>query len=445
MAESPSTPVSSSAAVTSHEGERYRDSRTAYYTLGVLTIVYSINFIDRQLLSILQEPIKMELGLSDGQLGLLTGFAFALFYVTAGIPIARWADKANRRNIISWSVAIWSGMTALSGLVQNYWQLLAARIGVGIGEAGCSPPAHSMLSDIFPPERRATAMSIYSTGINIGILFGFLLGGWLNEFFGWRVAFMVVGLPGIAIALLLKFTVPEPIRGFSEPDHEKKADDVPVVPFKEVLALLWSRPSFRHLALGGALTAFCGYALISWIASFIIRTHGMQTGELGTWLAATSVAGAVGTLTAGIIADRMGQRDKRWYMWVPGIAALIVGPASAAAFLQENAYATLALYAIPTFFTTFYVGSCIATVHQLVGLQMRAVGSAIFFLVLNIIGLGLGPVSVGYLSDYWQDSMGVDSLRYSLVTILPIVATWSALHFMLAAKSLKADLARAPS
>ncbi|MDG1001444.1 MAG: MFS transporter, partial [Pseudomonadales bacterium] len=213
----------------------YSSAGTKYYALGLLTIVYSFNFIDRQLLSILQESIKEELLLSDSQLGLLTGFAFAVFYVTAGIPIARFADRSNRRNIIAFSVGLWSLMTALSGLVQNYAQLLIARIGVGVGEAGGSPPSHSIISDIFPVESRASAISFYSTGVNLGILFGFLLGGWLNEFFGWRTAFFVVGAPGIIIAIIVRFTLKEPIRGLSE--NKQVTQDA--VPFKEVLLVLW--------------------------------------------------------------------------------------------------------------------------------------------------------------------------------------------------------------
>ncbi|MEM7019279.1 MAG: MFS transporter, partial [Pseudomonadota bacterium] len=209
-----------------------------YYALVVLTIVYTFNFIDRQLLAILQESIKADLDLMDWQLGLLTGFAFALFYVTAGIPIARWADRSNRRNIIALAIGLWSLMTAISGFVQNYTQLLLARIGVGVGEAGGSPPAHSIISDIFPPEKRASALAFYSMGVNFGILFGFLAGGWLNEFFGWRVAFMVVGLPGILIALIVLFTLREPIRGLSE-NRQAQADDNES--FVDVLKLLWSR------------------------------------------------------------------------------------------------------------------------------------------------------------------------------------------------------------
>lgn len=423
----------------------YHSSSARYYTLGVLTVTYSLNFIDRQLLSILGEPVKLELGLSDTQLGLLTGFAFALFYVAAGIPIARIADRGNRRTIISWSIAIWSAMTAACGMAQQYWQLLLARIGVGVGEAGCSPPAHSMISDIFPLRQRATALSVYSTGINIGILFGFLLGGWLNEFFGWRVAFMVVGLPGIALAIIVRLTVTEPQRGMSEPERHAKLANTDSIPLMQVLALLWSRRSFRHLAAGGALTAFCSYAITNWIAIFVIRTHGMATGELGTWLAMTSVFGAIGTLSSGIIADRLGRKDLRWYMRIPAIAALILGPSFGLCIMFDNVYATLISNILPTMVSTVYVGSCIAMVHALVGLKMRAVSSAIFFLILNIIGLGLGPLSVGVLSDWLEPQLGVESLRYSLLIIIPIGALWASAHFLRAARYLKMDIENAPA
>ncbi|MDG2336622.1 MAG: MFS transporter, partial [Gammaproteobacteria bacterium] len=228
---------------TNSSSNPYLSAKARNYALFVLTVGYCFNFVDRQLLSILQESIKGELLLSDGQLGLLTGFAFAMFYVTAGIPIARWADRGNRRNIVALAIGTWSFMTAISGLAQNYAQLFAARIGVGVGEAGGSPPSHSIISDIFPPEKRATAISVYSTGVNIGILFGFLVGGWLNEFFGWRVAFAVVGAPGILMAILIRTTLKEPIRGLSE---SKEVSDN-VAPFKEVLGLLWSRRSFRFM------------------------------------------------------------------------------------------------------------------------------------------------------------------------------------------------------
>lgn len=420
------------------------DSQSAssrYYLLGFLTVIYAVNFVDRQLLAILQEPIKADLGLSDGQLGLLTGFAFAIFYVTAGLPIARYADRGNRRNIIAVVLGLWSLMTALSGLAQNYTQLLLARIGVGVGEAGCSPPAHSMLSDVFPPAKRATALSMYSSGINIGILFGFLLGGWLNEFFGWRVAFMVVGLPGILLAVIFRFSVQEPQRGL----HEQHAVSDNQASFSDVLSLLWSRRSFRHLAMAGSLSAFTGYGIASWLASYIIRTHGMGTGELGTWLALTmGLVGAIGTFASGVVADRLGLVDKRWYMWMPACAGFIAVPVFVVAMLAETAVGTLLINILPTLLATVYVGSCLAMIHGMLALNMRATGSAIFLFIINIFGLGLGPFCIGLLSDYLEPYYGINALRYSLISLILLAGYWSVLHYWLAARTLREDLAHAP-
>jgi predicted MFS family arabinose efflux permease len=420
----------------------YSTAGARNYALVLLTIVYSFNFIDRQLLAILQEPIKLELSLSDSQLGLLTGFAFALFYVIAGIPIARWADRSNRRNIISLSLGLWSLMTAVSGLTHNFIQLLAARVGVGVGEAGGSPPSHSIVSDIFPPEKRASAMSFYSTGVNIGILFGFLLGGWLNEFFGWRVAFIVVGAPGVLLALLVRFTLREPIRGLTE--NKQSSDEQ--VPFSQVLHLLWSRLSFRHMVFAGSLNAFVIYATVNWLASFFIRSHGMTTGELGTWLAMSSgLFGAIGVFFGGFFADKLASRDKRWYVWLSAVMMLICVPFTIAVYSASNQYTALILAFVPGTLFNVYLGTTIATTHGLVGQRMRATSSAILFLVLNIIGLGLGPWSIGLLSDYLLPTLGTESLRYALLYIIPAVTFWSACHFYLASRTLRDDLANAPN
>jgi predicted MFS family arabinose efflux permease len=419
----------------------YASRKTAYYTLVILTIVYSFNFIDRQLLAILQESIKADLGLSDSQLGLLTGFAFAAFYVTAGIPIARWADRTNRRNIVAASLFIWSFMTAISGFAQNFFQLLLARIGVGIGEAGGSPPSHAMISDIFAPHERAGAIGFYSMGVSIGILFGFLAGGWLNEFFGWRVAFMAVGLPGVVLALIVWCTVAEPVRGLSEQRQDKDAS----VPLSQVLALLWNRRVFRHMAFGAGLNAFAGYSTSNWIASFMIRTHDMSTGELGTWLSLTiGLGGAVGVFGGGMLADRLARRDRRWYMWLPALTEFFCVPFMVAVYLVPNAYTSLLLGIVPGILFNLYLGNTIATTHGLVGLRMRALSSAILLLIINIIGLGLGPWTVGLLSDFLAPSLGQDSLRYAMVYLLPAVMFWSACHFFLAARTLREDLAAAP-
>ncbi|MAK43215.1 MULTISPECIES: MFS transporter [unclassified Spongiibacter] len=421
--------------------QHYRSDGRAYYALFILTIVYSFNFIDRQLLAILQESIKAELLLSDTQLGLLTGFAFALFYVTAGIPIARWADAGNRRNIVALAVFIWSFMTAISGLVQNYLQLLLARIGVGVGEAGGSPPSHSMISDMFPAERRASALGFYSTGVSIGILFGFLMGGWLNEFFGWRVAFFVVGVPGVLLALVVRYTLREPRRGLSE----NRDDNPEPVAVKEVVALLWSRRSFRHMAWAGALSAFAGYSVANWSASFIIRSYGMSTGELGTWLALIiGIGGAVGVFGGGLLADKLAAKDTRWYVLLPALAGVISLPFAAGVYLVDNVYASLLLMIIPAIQSNVFLGNTLAVSHSLVGLRMRAMASAILFFIFNLVGLGAGPWSVGLLSDLLAPQFGDESLRYAMLALVPLMVSLSALHFYLSSRHLKRDLAAAP-
>ena len=419
----------------------YASTARRNYVLVVLTLVYTFNFIDRQLLSILQEAIKVDLSLSDAQLGLLTGFAFAMFYVTAGIPIARLADRSNRRNIVAVSVGLWSFMTAISGFVQNYLQLLLARVGVGVGEAGGSPPSHSIVSDIFPKKQRASALAFYSTGVNLGILFGFLFGGWLNEFFGWRVAFMVVGVPGIMLAILVRTTVREPVRGLVE---NKQASDKQV-PFKDVITLLWQRKTFRHMALACGLNAFAGYGTVNWLASFFIRTHEMSTGELGTWLAlSTGLFGAIGVLIGGILGDKLGGRDKRWYTWIPGLATIMVVPFMIIVLITDNQYVALVCVFIPGTLQNVYLGNSIATTHNLVGLRWRSTASAILFFILNVIGLGMGPFAVGLLSDMLAPTLGAESLRYSMLALLPTVMVWSSIHFYLASRTMLKELEMAP-
>jgi len=444
MSESSATGATDGVSVTdlsATEENHYATARARNYALVLLTIVYSFNFIDRQLLAILQESIKLDLSLSDSQLGLLTGFAFALFYVTAGLPIARWADRSNRRNIVAMAVGLWSLMTAISGLVQNYGQLLAARVGVGVGEAGGSPPSHSMISDIFPAHSRASAIAFYSTGVNIGILFGFLFGGWLNEFFGWRVAFIVVGVPGILLAIIVRMSLREPIRGLAE----QKTVSNTQPSFMDVVTLLWSRLSFRHIALASALNAFAGYSTSNWTASFMIRSHDMTTGELGTWLAMImGFGGAIGVFCGGLLADRLAPSDRRWYMLLPAITGFICVPFMVGVYLVDSAYLALTISIVPGLLFNVYLGNAIATTHGLVGLRMRATASAILFLILNIIGLGLGPWSVGILSDFLEPSLGKESLRYAMLYLLPAAMFWSACHFYLASRSLREDLTAAP-
>ena len=406
------------------------------YALSVLVVVYTFNFIDRQILSILLEPIKQDLGLSDTQLGLLTGFAFALFYATLGIPIARYADRSNRRNLIALSLTIWSAMTAVSGLAQNFWHLLIARIGVGVGEAGCSPPAHSMIADYFPAEKRATALGIYSLGIPVGILFGFVAGGWLNEFFGWRVAFFVVGVPGILLAILVRLSLREPPRGMAE----GRVDVAPQPGVMETFHYLWTKRSFRHLAFGAALTAFVGYGVVTWVPSFLIRSYGMTTGDAGTYLGLIlGIPGGIGIALGGWMADRYGSRDTRWYLWIVSVALLIGVPFSFGIYLTESAFAALLFLIVPVALGNFYQATTFSQTQGLVGLRMRSVAAAVLLFILNIIGLGLGPQAVGVLSDHLADEYGQESLRYSLF-LLSFINIWAAYHFYMAGKYLKQDL-----
>jgi len=393
------------------DSKRYR-----WTVLVMLTLVYTFNFIDRQILVILQEPIKADLGLSDAQLGLLTGFSFALVYVTAGIPIAWLADRANRRNIVAASLAFWSLMTALSGLVQNFGQLLAARLGVGVGEAGGSPPSHSMISDYFPPSSRGTALSFYSMGIYIGVLFGFAAGGWIAENFGWRNAFFVIGIPGILYALAVLWIVKEPQRGRFDP-----AGAPPQSSLSETLAGLRRRPTFWYLSVGCAFTAFISYGNGNFMPSFLMRNHGMSLAEVGAILGLISgLSGATGTFLGGFLADRLATRDIRWYIWIPifgGLSAMI--PAYYTLFGDNTTLIVAAM--IPSqILSALYLGPCIATCHNLVSPGMRAMASAILFFVLNLIGLGLGPLTVGVLSDIYAEPFGENNLRYAMATALTI-------------------------
>lgn len=409
------------------------------FILFMLTGVYVFNFIDRQILVILQESIKKDLGLSDTQLGLMSGFTFALFYVSFGIPIARLADKGNRKKIITVSLLIWSGMTAISGRAQNFIQLLLARIGVGIGEAGGSPPAHSMISDLFAPGKRATALAIYSTGISIGILLGFLIGGWIDHYFGWRTAFFVVGIPGIIFAFIFSITVKEPLRGLAENKTGLAVNNS----IKEVILTLWRSKSFRYLALGTGMAAYSAYAKSSWIPPFLARVHGMKSAEIGIWLSLLiGIGGGLGYFLGGFLSDKIGKVDKRWYLWLPAAALLIAIPFSLFIYFVPNTKVALFLIAIPSFLLSIYLAPCIALTHSLVGLRMRAMASAILFFILNIVGLGCGPLITGMVSDYLKPTMGTDSLRWALSSAL-IANILAAFFFFMAARTIREDLNKA--
>lgn len=410
------------------------------YALGLLLVVYVVNFIDRQVLTILLESIKDELHVSDTALGFLSGFAFALLYSTLGLPIAWWADRRPRRSIIALALLVWSGMTALQGLAANFTALALARVGVGIGEAGCSPPAHSILADLFPAETRSTALAIYSMGIPVGGAIGYLAGGWLDEFFGWRVAFMAVGLPGLVLAVIVRATLREPTRGYwsPAPSNEATAGSERI---REVARFILSLRSFVHLSLAAALHAFYGYGSAAFNPSFYRRVHGFEQGELGSWLAAISFfAGVLGTYAGGALTDRLGKHDARWFVWIPGLATLAGVPFVIGTYLAPDRYTSLLFLAGATFCASFYYGPTFALTQNLAPPRMRAQAAAILLLIINLIGLGFGPQFVGWLSDQLAASEGIESIRYSLLWTVSLCAVWSTVHYARSARTLREDL-----
>lgn len=413
--------------------------RYANYVLGLLFVVYVFNFIDRQILSILLEAIKADLGASDTQMGILSGLAFALFYTTAGIPIARWADRGSRRSIIALGLAVWSAMTAVSGLARSFPQLALARVGVGIGEAAGSPPAHSLIADYFPPHRRATALSIYSIGVYVGAMIALLAGGQIVERFDWRTAFFIVGLPGLPLALLVRFTVRELPRGFSEARAVSSAPPTT----REVLRFLYRQPSFLLLTCAGAVQSLSGYGVLAWGPTFLRRVHGMGSAEIGVWLGLIiGIGGALGAYAGGRLADRAGRDDPRGYAYLCG-AVCGLGVPLGLGFLFAGERGLSLLLFVPFYMLgAMYVGPMLSLCQGLVPLQMRATASAVLLFVLNLVGLGIGPTAVGACNDLLAPAFGEQAIRYSLAAVT-LAGLLAMLLFAVAARTLRADLARA--
>jgi len=423
--------------------DAYRKPGYRYLVLGLLTVVYVFNFIDRQVINVLAAYIIEDLQLSDGQFGMLSGLAFAFIYTTLGIPIARWADLGNRRNIIALAVTVWSTMTVLCGAAQSFIQLFMARFGVGVGEAGGSPPAHSIVSDIFPVEQRATALSIYSLGVYGGILVSTVGGAYLVQMFDWRTAFVVVGLPGLLLAVLVRLIIKEPPRGMAE----SRRDAAPPG-FLQVLGFLWQRKSFRHLSFACALHAFVTYGMGNFMPLFLGRVHGMPIIDIGWYYGLVAgIGGLAGTYFGGWMSDRMTKRtgDKTWYVWIPFISTVIAIPfALNSLLLMPNGYIAVYSYLLPVFCGGWYLAPCLASTQFLVGLRMRAMGTAVLLFMLNLIGLGLGPMITGFVSDALEPSFGVDALRYAMA-ITVMVNIWCAAHYYWATRTIRQDFENAPA
>ena len=436
------------------------------YVLAVLILIYTSNFIDRMILAVLGQPMKQDLGLSDLQLGVLGGFAFAILYSTLGLPIAAAAERTKRVNVITAGLTVWSLMTAVCGLAANYGQLLAARIGVGVGEAAFAPPSASLLSDYYPPERRATALGLLSLGIPLGTIIGVLIGGYVSQHYGWRTAFFVVGVPGLLLAVLLRTTVREPLRG--------RFDQSAVEPAPSMAAAarrLFGKPAYLHVCLGAALTSFAAYGVTTFAIPYLMRGFGLSVAAASVAFAVFGgLAAAVGVAAGGPLSDWLGRKDRRLYVLVPAAGLALAGPLFALAFLQPTLKGLATFIVAPLVVQYLYLGPAAALCQNMARPRERALASAYLTLVINLIGLGLGPPLLGLASDLFASaafSGGGDfqnacpggqapagsaevvgaacraaaatGLQRALV-FASAIYLWAALHFLLAARTLRRDL-----
>jgi MFS family permease len=403
--------------------------------LFALLIVYILNFLDRQIVNILAEPIKGELGLSDTQLGLLAGPAFAVFYAVLGIPIARYADnaKTNRVWLISICLAIWSAMTAICGFAQSFAQLALARIGVGVGEAGCTPAAHSLIADSVPPEKRSSAIAFFGLGIPIGGLLGLIIGGVVNDQYGWRIALMLVGMPGILLAFVLPLLIRDP-RRCADSAHFNTADS-PIkakLSIKDAVREVFASKAYLYVFIAASFTAFLSYGKGLWTISFFIRSHGLSTTEAGLAMAvALGISGIIGTWLGGKMADVFGKSDKRHILTLPAIGMAIAAPILFAGYWAEDWRIAVALLILPTILNSAYYGPAYGCVQGLVRPEARAIAASLVVFGQNLIGLGMGPLLFGVLSDWLQPMAGDESVRWVLygaawLGLIPAFFFWRA-------------------
>jgi len=401
------------------------------YVLFILTATFAFNFADRQLMTILLEPVKTEFGASDTEMGLLTGLTFVLFYTALSVPIARLADRGSRRNVVAASVAAWSFMTAACGMATGFWSLAAARIGVAVGEAGGTPASQSLLADYFSPRRRSTALGIYASGSHLGVALGLFGGAVLAHFFDWRMAFIGLGVPGILLALLVRCTVAEPPRA--------QAVEASPPLFKTLRTILRSR-AFRLLAVAAGLTSLSGFGLATWLPSFLVRVHGMSLVQAGTLLGIGSTLGGLfGAIGGGIVCDRMVRRDPSWQLRIPALAVALSAPALALLLMwPEQQHLRIGGHELPVaalfiplnaFFIAVWIGPIYAAAQSLVPQAWRSQALALLMLITNLIGQGVGPLLVGVLSDAFESAAPGHSLRYALLASLCAVVAGALLFW----------------
>lgn len=410
------------------------EKSNARLALLLLFCVSLFNYMDRFALSVLLPSIKDSLQFSDTQLGAVTT-AFTISYVLFGIPLARLADTYSRKRIISAALATWSLMTAACGLAQNFLQLAIARVLVGVGESGATPPAHSLIADYFPISQRSKAIAVFSVGAPIGLMIGFALAGWLAETYSWRIAFFSLGLPGLLLAVVLLAKLKEPTRGQADGETATAKD---VLPFLSVIKLLLSKPAYRHICIATGLYTVVYLGVVGWLPSYFVRSFDMSVADVGFWLALSlGIPQIVGMLICGALTDRLVVRDLRWYGRIPALAMALSTPLFLVVFLTENV-----LIASSALFLAFFIGifqgpASLTAIQGLAELRTRALAAAIFFLIVNLIGGGVGPLLTGWLSDRLAADYGADSLRYSLLGLSLVFGFWSALHYGLATRTLE--------
>lgn len=404
----------------------------ANVVLALLLLAYIFNFLDRQILGILLEPIKADLQFTDSELGVLTGPAFALVYSLVGVPLAVVADRTSRSGVITAALVAWSGFTAMCGLATNFWQLFLFRLGVGLGEAGGVAPSYALIADHFPPERRGRALAIFSLGVPIGLGAGAILGSWIASTFDWRVAFIAMGVAGIILAPIFKYVVRDRPRvpGSSAPSIRDLGATFPAIAKK---------PSFWLMAFGASLSSLCGYGLATWVASILIRSFGMSLVGAGQFLGSLLlIGGTAGVFMGGWLADRLGTRDRRWYAWLPTIAWLITAPLYAAGLMADDLTLVWLLLLVPNALNILWLGPVTTAVQHLAPQQMRATASGAFLLINNLIGLGVGPLLIGTLSDRLRETYGADSLRVAALVVLVFYLVAAVLMY-LASRKLEGD------
>jgi MFS family permease len=419
-----------------------------HFLLVILLTIMAFNYVDRLALGLLLQDIKVDLALSDTQLGLLSGIAFALFYSVMGIPIARWADRGNRVTIITITTALWSVAVALCGMAGSFMHLLLIRVGVGVGEAGCVPPAHSLIGDYFSRSERPRAVGIYKLGIPLSGIIGYFAAGWLNELYGWRITFMLLGVPGVGLAALAWLTLREPRRyasgsaaGMTLASRALPTSSSAHPSISEVCMTLWRTVSFRHLLLAYSVAYFFGAGIGQWTPSFFVRSYGLKSGELGAWFAAiTGVSGLLGTYLGGALASRYAGNDERLQIRAMAAMYCLCVVIWICQYLAPGPYLAFALMGLGSLCGSMISGPLFAAIQTLVPAHMRAMSIALVLLFANLIGLGLGPLAAGALSDWFAPWAGAQSLRYALLALCPGFL-WCACHLWLASRSVTADVA----